>query len=137
MDWDALAQAVVARRVELGYGTRTAFIEASQIGARTVGDLETARRTSYTRSTMARLEQALQWPMGRAAAILRGDAVPIPAHVPLPPPDPRPVRGDGDAWQAMARLADVMASLDPQQRAALLARLDRLIVEAGGDTNGR
>lgn len=70
--WQELADAIVARRVELGYPTREAFLEVSDIKARTLGDLETGRRTSYSASTLARLERALQWPAGRVREILAG-----------------------------------------------------------------
>lgn len=72
MDWQRLARAVVARRVELGHRTRRSFIVASKLGARTVGDLETGRRSSYDPATLARLERALEWPAGHARAILLG-----------------------------------------------------------------
>ncbi len=62
MGWRRLADEVIRRRVELGHDTRASFIAASGLSARTVGDIETARRTSYDPATLARLEQALRWP---------------------------------------------------------------------------
>jgi hypothetical protein len=112
MDWEALARAVVARRVELGYPTRNAFIEASGLGARTVGDVETARRDSYARETLIRLERALRWQPGSAQAVLDGDdpkpAADQPAGSEL---DPRSLERYGDDLELMA-LVDA-AGLSP------------------------
>lgn len=79
-NWQEVANAVVQRRVELGHETRKEFIEASGIGARTVGDIETARRESYDPATLARLEKALRWPAGRIQKLL---ATPLPEVVDL------------------------------------------------------
>ncbi len=69
-NWQALASAVVRRRVELGHTTRARFVEATGMKARTMGDIETARRTSYDSTTLARLEQALQWEPGTVKQLL-------------------------------------------------------------------
>lgn len=63
---------VIARRVELGYKTRAAFADATNFGLRTLGDIETGRRPSYDRSTIAALEKALQWTTGTVTRILDG-----------------------------------------------------------------
>jgi hypothetical protein len=73
MNWQALALAVVARRVELGYQSREAFAAAVGLSARVMGDIEKRRRENFDQVTLARLEQALRWPPGRVDAILRGE----------------------------------------------------------------
>jgi hypothetical protein len=70
--WDRLAEYVVRRRVELGYKNRPALVANSSIGLRTLGDIETGRRTSYDRSTIAAIEDALRWRSGSVAAVLEG-----------------------------------------------------------------
>jgi hypothetical protein len=80
VNWELLAREVIARRVELGHHARESFAESSGIGARTLGDIETARKDSYRPATLARLEQALQWVPGSVEALLRNKPLP-----PLPP----------------------------------------------------
>ncbi len=70
MNWQALASAVVRRRVELGYETRREFVTATGMKPRTMGDIETARKSSYDSGTLARLEQALEWEAGTVKQIL-------------------------------------------------------------------
>jgi transcriptional regulator with XRE-family HTH domain len=73
--WERLASAVIARRVELGMHTRQALAEATGLTARSLSDIERARRTSYDPATLARVEQALQWLPGTVDRILaEGDA---------------------------------------------------------------
>lgn len=71
MDWQALADAVIARRVELGFRTRESFAAETGLSSRLLGDLERSQRDNYDRTTIARLEHALQWPRGRVLEILR------------------------------------------------------------------
>ncbi len=76
MGWQELADAVIARRVELGHHTRDSFVAASGLSPRTLGDIETARRTSYSKSTLARLERGLKWTDGQVARHVNGQAGP-------------------------------------------------------------
>jgi transcriptional regulator with XRE-family HTH domain len=69
---ERLASLVVARRVELGYKRRPAFAEAAGISLRTLGDLETGRRTNFDPATIAAIEQALRWDTGSIGQILSG-----------------------------------------------------------------
>ncbi len=80
-NWQEVANAVIQRRVELGYETRKEFIEGSGIGARTIGDIETARRESYDPATLARLEKALRWPAGKIQKVLNTPLPTEPADV--------------------------------------------------------
>jgi hypothetical protein len=75
VNWPALARAVIAGRIALGYDTQKAFANASRISLRIVSDLETGKRTSYSSSTLARLERALGWPDGRVEEHLRSDRI--------------------------------------------------------------
>lgn len=89
MQWGALGRAIVSRRIECGYETREELAEHSGIAARTLGDLETGRKTSYRRSTLARLEQALDWPAGTVDEVL-GEPAPSPRRTTAPPPSSGP-----------------------------------------------
>ncbi len=86
MGWRRLADEVVRRRVEIGYATRVSFIEASGIGARTLGDIENVRRDSYDPATLVRLERALDWPSGRVQQILETSDESQPLDPSLFPP---------------------------------------------------
>ncbi len=59
--WLALGRAVLTRRVELGYRTRGQFAEATGLTIKTLGEIERGERGSYDRSTLAQVEQTLQW----------------------------------------------------------------------------
>lgn len=73
MDWQRLAEEVIARRVELGYRTREQFVTEVGISRRVISDIENHRRDNYDKATIARLEDALRWKHGQIAAILRGE----------------------------------------------------------------
>lgn len=81
--------------------------DESHLSTRTVGDIEHARRTSYSASTLERLESALRWEPGSTEAVLNGgeptpqDASPLP----LPP--------------RLVDLADLYYELDSDDRKAL------------------
>ncbi len=47
---------------------------ASGLSLRTLGDIETARRTSYRTSTLPRLERALKWELGTVQAIVAAES---------------------------------------------------------------
>src|SRR5689334_20985522 len=122
MDWQALAQAVVDRRVELGYRTRDAFATATKLSPRLIADLEKARRTNYDQVTFVRLEKALQWPAGEARRILDGaGADDLDEQFKL-------IRGiydmlpDHDQQAAIARLRVFLADLDRWLAAALVGQ---------------
>ncbi|HLL69083.1 MAG TPA: hypothetical protein VK453_25710 [Micromonosporaceae bacterium] len=102
---------MIDRRVELGYHSREAFIRKSGIGARTVGDIETARRGSYNPATLARLERALEWPSGRAALLVRMPE----AHSPPPPGSAIPLEVVG--------LLNALDDLDDEGRNLLLRQV--------------
>jgi hypothetical protein len=74
MDWQRLAQAIVDRRVELGFKTREALLAQDEVdlSRRVLSDLEKGRRDNYDQGTLSRLERALEWPKGAVYRILRG-----------------------------------------------------------------
>jgi hypothetical protein len=71
-DWNRLKEHAINRRVELGHPNRDSFVTASGISARILGDIERADRTSYSRTTLAKLERALHWAPGSIRTILDG-----------------------------------------------------------------
>jgi hypothetical protein len=72
VEWEKLAVAVRDRRRELGFRTREAFAEATDLSPRVLGDIENARRDNYDTKTIQKLEAALQWARGRVLDLLRG-----------------------------------------------------------------
>lgn len=65
-----LADALVRRRVELGYRSARALASAIGMDARTITSLESARRSNVSRNTLAALEIALQWEPGHIRGLL-------------------------------------------------------------------
>lgn len=95
MDWQRLSDAVISRRIELGYGTRQAFARATGITSRTIGDIEKYRKASYGQSTLAQIEQTLRWAPGSIRAVLAGG-------------DPTPVAGLGGRSHQLAVEVDML-----------------------------
>jgi transcriptional regulator with XRE-family HTH domain len=84
-DWRRLGATVVDRRVRLGHRSRTAFADSCGISLRTLGDIETGRRAGYRPSTLATLEQALDWRVGTALRVVAGEpAEPLDAEPDIP-----------------------------------------------------
>lgn len=73
VDWQRLAKAVTDRRAELGYRTREAFVAATGLSRRLIGDIENGRRDNYDQITLSRLEDALRWKRGRVNDLLQGE----------------------------------------------------------------
>ncbi len=71
-DWQSLAEAVLTRRVQMGFRYATKFSEATGFQLRTYNDIENARRKSYARATLIALEEALEWESGSVSAVLSG-----------------------------------------------------------------
>lgn len=65
-----LSDALVRRRIELGYRSARALAAAIGMDARTITALEAARRTQVSRNTLAALEIALQWEPGHIRNLL-------------------------------------------------------------------
>lgn len=73
---EAAGQAVVDRRVKMGYRTRAQFADDIKLTTKTLGQVERGERPSYDRSTYATLDQALEWAAGTFEALLKGERVP-------------------------------------------------------------
>jgi type III secretion system (T3SS) SseB-like protein len=117
MDWQKLAKHVVLRRSELGFNTREKFAQHASMSARLLGDIENARRNSYDRTSLVKLEHALSWADGSIDRVLAG-AEPI-AIAPTPGTDTGKRTASGPAiW--LAELTEPgLADLSPYVRAAL------------------
>lgn len=87
--WSRLADYVVSRRREIGYGRQVDLVSGSALGMRTLSSIETGERTQYNRSTLAALEQALDWEPGSIQAVLDGGE-PTPTEDRAPEPDDYP-----------------------------------------------
>lgn len=71
--WMRLGELLIARRVELGYRSRSRFVAARGGGHdRIVGDLERAGRDNYSPATIAAVERMYQWEPGSIRRILAG-----------------------------------------------------------------
>ncbi len=108
---EAAGQAVIERRVELGYRTRAQFADDIELTTKTLGQVERGERPSYDRSTYVTLDQSLDWAPGTFEALLKGE-------------DP-PLRKPVDLESEFATLAGLVANLhrlDAQILAALLHR---------------
>jgi hypothetical protein len=134
VDWERLGAEVETRRGQLGYSSREEFQEATDFAAKTLGDVENARRANYGRGTLARLEAALRWPRGAVDAILRGEPAPPDLAAALPPytvPGALPLSDPARQVQA------VMDSGLPAARKADFARaVLALVALATGDGEG-
>lgn len=69
--WQAVAQAVIQRRGELGM-TQDELAIASGVSASTVRYIEGATRAGYRWLTLAKLASALEWPAARFTELLAG-----------------------------------------------------------------
>lgn len=86
MGWAEVADAVVNRRVELGWRTRREFAEVTGLSVKTLGEIERHERTSYDKSTLAIVEQTLKWSPGTIQSIAaNGIAVATPDPAPPGP----------------------------------------------------
>lgn len=73
-EWQRLAELLISRRVALGYPRRADFVRARKLKhARTVDDLENARRTNYEPSTLAHMELVYEWEPGSVRRVLAGE----------------------------------------------------------------
>jgi len=105
--WQRLARLVTHRRVQLGHASQTEFASASGLKIRTLNNIENARRPGYDPSTIALLEQGLQWQPGSVEAILAGGE-PTPAVVADAPVDVDQLK------EARRVLIDALTLTDPR-----------------------
>lgn len=79
-EWQRLAELLTARRVELNdaWRTRQQFCRDTGAEYRIIHDLENAKRTNYSSSTLAIIERAYRWQPGSIRAVLDGgDPTPV------------------------------------------------------------
>lgn len=85
---ERIGQAVIRRRVDRGFRSARAFSLACGLDYRTISHIEAGRRNQVSRSTLAILESALEWPTGHLSGILKGAGtrrtveLTVPADVP-------------------------------------------------------
>jgi transcriptional regulator with XRE-family HTH domain len=108
--WQRLARLVVHRRVQLGHASQTEFASASGLKIRTLNNIENARRPGYDHSTIALLEQGLQWQPGSVEAVLAGGE---PTPAPAPAVADAPVDVD-QLKEARRVLIDALTLTDPR-----------------------
>ena len=100
------------------------------VGEATLRALETARRTSFSAVTLARIARALGWTPDSPHRILAGDD-PVLAE----DDEPRRPTGDGDV---LAMIADIMDRLTTLEEIIGVRRaLDRAEVEERAERNRR
>lgn len=106
--WQQLGDMLIQRRVELDarYRYRNAFADDTGLDWRLLYDIEKARRTNFTRSTLSAIEVAYRLEPRSVEEFLDGDEdalVPLPDTAPESPPEPWPPERhfDDPAMQAM------------------------------------
>ena len=85
-----LGAAVRQARIDIGYTSRAAFAEASNVSVRVISDLESGTRSNFSAKVLSRVESALGWLSGTMDQIV-ADAGFVPA---------RPSSGDDLIFQA-------------------------------------
>lgn len=68
---EALAEAVINARAVARIRTAKELAARLGVSTRLVGEIENARRTSYSKLTLAKLDTELGWPLGYAEHLLR------------------------------------------------------------------
>lgn len=108
--WQRVAEHVRDRRFELG-------LSQDDLGASkaTVSLIENAKKTSYSRSSLASISRALQWRPNAIEAILAGDE-PTPADAVSDPADDFIALYRRLENEVSALRAEVKALLDAQQQ---------------------
>jgi hypothetical protein len=108
MGWRRLGEEVKRRRGFLGFKSRREFAAATDFPAKTLSDLEQAKRTTFTPDTLARLEAALRWEPGSVQAVLAGgDPKPaLDAQLADLAVDPRSLERYGDDLELLRVVAD-------------------------------
>lgn len=113
-DWNRVAQLVTSRRLELGYRRQEDLARAMDVSLRVLNNIENARRSRYSRGTLALLEQTLDWRSGSIEAVLDGGD-PVPLSQPAATYRDREAT-DEDREQSMREaIRDVQERLDKLQ----------------------
>jgi len=123
--WQRLARLVTHRRVQLGHASQTEFASASGLKIRTLNNIENARRPGYDHSTIALLEQGLQWQPGSVEAVLAGgDPTPAVPAVADAPPDVDQLK------EARRVLIDALTLTDPREMREAMVDAAGLVARA-------
>lgn len=70
--WTRAGERIRTARTRAGYRTLEDFAEATGVGKRTLGDLETGRRVNFTHRVLDRVEAELGWAEGSIQRIVDG-----------------------------------------------------------------
>lgn len=124
-----LGELVNARRLENGLMSRGALAEVSNLSVRTIDQIENGVKTSYTRQTLWKLDEALGWERGSAQRVLDGGE---PTLLPASPSADSPESADAAGGDSLADLLlgdsagdlddDEIAEVESVARAAALKR---------------
>lgn len=106
--WARAGARVRTARTRAGYRTLAEFAAITGIGARTLGDLETGRRGTFTDTVLDRVEAELGWAEGSIRRIVDGK---------------REVRYDNE----LRMLQDMWPRLSPDARSMLIDLARRAI----------
>lgn len=110
--WPRAGVRIRTARTRAGHRTLEEFANATGIGKRTLGDLETGARDNFTDRILDRVEAELGWPEGQIRRIVAGK---------------REVSTDTQ----LRRLADLWPRLEPGVRTVLLELAERAARGAG------
>lgn len=129
-----------ARRKYLGYQSVKALATKSGVSDRLISDLETGRRSNFSPSTQATLENHYGWKRGSIQDTLSGGAPTVLSDPFAGEPEaqePTP-RNDLDSeFAAMKAIEAATEELDPAARVRVLRwALDRCNQDAAGDDPG-
>lgn len=123
LDWQRIAEAVIARRVELGMKTTKALAERSFLTSRLLGDVENARRQRYAPATLRAIELGLRWLPGSIRQVgMGGEPTPADSNG-----DNRKVHRPGQGWRFVEGLGRV--DDDELRRRWLRVEIERTAIE--------
>jgi transcriptional regulator with XRE-family HTH domain len=105
--WEALADAIIRRRKQLGFDRQKDFASHVGITPRYLNDLENARRDSYGPGTFVDLETALLWGPGSVQAVIGGHP---PDELPIPEP-PAKTLAQIDDVELVTRFSELHAEM--------------------------
>lgn len=104
--WPRAGERIRTARTRAGYRTTQEFADATGLSYRTINDLETGRRSTFTYRVLDRVEAELGWAEGSIQRIVDGR---------------REVRHDDQ----LRRIQDLWPRLDRQARAMLVQLAER------------
>lgn len=111
--WRRAGRRIRSARTRAGYRTLDDFAAAAGIGRRTLADLETGRRDTFSDQTLDRVESVLRWYPGQVRDIVAGKR--------------RRPRYEAD----LQRLIDLWPVLDPGSQRMLVELAERVVRDLG------